>query len=158
MFRTPIQNNLAELWSIFHWLYPAVFDQSSAALFKDAFSLSEGRVDRDFLDDAKRFLELIMLRRVKDSVDVGVKIPEKTEITLSVPLSKCQHSWYLRILKGCDQLLGETASSAARQMYLAGVESPVEQRTQSSGGQRSTYRVLRNTLMELRKVRLTHQT
>lgn len=136
-----------------------MFDQSSAALFKDAFSLSEGRVDRDFLDDAKRFLELIMLRRVKDSVDVGVKIPEKTEITLSVPLSKHQHSWYLRILKGCDQLLGETASSsAARQMYLAGVESPVEQRTQSSGGQRNTYRALRNTLMELRKVRLTHQT
>jgi SWI/SNF-related matrix-associated actin-dependent regulator of chromatin subfamily A member 5 len=133
-----------------------VFDQASAALFKDAFSLSEGRVDRDFLDDAKRFLELIMLRRVKDSVDVGVKIPEKTEITLSVPLSKYQHSWYLRILKGCDQLLGETGSSA-RQKYLAGVGSPVES-TQSSGMPKNTYRVLRNTLMELRKVRLTHQT
>lgn len=93
-----------------------------------------------------------MLRRVKDSAEVGVKIPQKTEITLSVPLSRSQHSWYLRILRGCDQLLsGEHRSSSVRQKYFSGLDGPAEQGVQPVGTQ-NTYRVVRNMLMELRKV------
>lgn len=127
-----------------------MFSQSSATLFKDAFSLSEGKFDREFLDNAKRFLELIMLRRVKDSPEVGFKIPEKTEVTLLVPLSSIQHSWYMRILRGCDQLLSEPNNSV-QQKYLGGLDGAVEKSTPE---EKNRYKVVRNMLVELRKVRL----
>ncbi|KAL1987084.1 hypothetical protein VTN96DRAFT_4958 [Rasamsonia emersonii] len=69
---TPIQNDLHELWSIFHWLYPEVFIPSTSELFKDAFSLSEGMVDSDFLLHVRKFLKVIMLRRLKDSHQSGL--------------------------------------------------------------------------------------
>ena len=87
-----------------------------------------------------------MLRRLKDSPEVGVKIPKKTEVILSVPLSELQNAWYMRILTGCDQLLhGEpgNTSSAFAQKHFAGNPTATPKKVIS---------VVRNMLMELRKV------
>lgn len=155
---TPVQNDLEELWSIFNWLYPTIFDQSSCALFKDAFSLSEGKVDRAFLDHAKRFLELIMLRRVKDSPEVGVKLPQKTEVILSAPLATAQHQWYLQILTGCDQLpngeLDKNSSGEVQKIPIGSDGHPKPTVDQLAVGvpRKITYKVVHNMLMELRKV------
>ena len=109
---TPVQNDLRELWSVLHWLYPDVFDGSTADSFEKALSLNEGKVDLQSLESCKRFLELVMLRRTKESSGIGLELPPKTEIALSVPLSRLQHSSYLKILTGVDQLLDKFDSSA----------------------------------------------
>ncbi|KAF9894683.1 hypothetical protein FE257_006573 [Aspergillus nanangensis] len=100
---TPIQNDLTELWSILNWLYPDVFVESTVQLFEKAFSLNEGVFDREFFKHIKDFLRVIMLRREKDSPDLGLTLPGKSEFVISVPLSELQRQWYLRILTGMKQ-------------------------------------------------------
>lgn len=107
---TPVQNDLRELWAIFRWLYPDIFDKSTVGPFEEAFSLSDGKFDSEFLKNCKRFLELTMLRRTKELPGIGLDIPPKTEVNLSVPLSDLQHSWYLKILTGVDPLLTMTGT------------------------------------------------
>lgn len=85
-----------------------MFDGSTANRFEEAFSLNEGKVDLQFLESCKRFLELVMLRRTKESSGIGLELPPKTEIALSVPLSRFQHSSYLKILTGVDELLDKS--------------------------------------------------
>ncbi|EAW17679.1 putative nucleosome remodeling complex ATPase subunit (Snf2h) [Aspergillus fischeri NRRL 181] len=125
---TPIQNDLSELWSIFHWLYPEIFVQDTEKLFQEAFSVSEGKFDPAFLECVRNFLRLIMIRRTKDSPGVGLDIPPKTETVLSVPLSPAQRSLYMRILT---------------------VNSMSEGSAETLGP--GKYRITGNILMELRK-------
>lgn len=89
-----------------------------------------------------------MLCRVKDSTEVGVKIPQKTEITLSVPLSESQHSWYMKTLTGCDEMLGK--SGAGSQEHSASVVGPGNQPTIRQA--KHSPKAVQNMLMELRKV------
>ncbi|KAE8372045.1 SNF2 family N-terminal domain-containing protein [Aspergillus bertholletiae] len=99
---TPVQNNLRGLWSIFHWLYPDIFVPPTSEPFEQAFSLDDGKFDPKFFEQIQGFLSLVMLRRVKESPEVGLSIPQKTETVLSVPLSGFQRSLYLRILTGIE--------------------------------------------------------
>ena len=166
--RTPIQNNLKELWSIFNWLYPDVFVSSTEDIFNDAFSLNEGRFDRSFLEDIKRFLNLVMLRRNKDSPGLNLNIPPKSETIISVPLSTLQHSWYLRILTGAEALLdGEVKSSFLYSIHKLRQAEGLDESDEDIGNgisnssssqlehktEKRKVRILDNILMELRKVR-----
>ncbi|KAH1690549.1 hypothetical protein KXX24_004654 [Aspergillus fumigatus] len=160
---TPIQNDLSELWSIFHWLYPETFVQDTEKLFQEAFSVSDGKFDPAFLECVKNFLRLIMIRRTKDSPGVGLDIPPKTETVLSVPLSPAQRSLYMRILTGaeiCQLPLDATTSHIQLDGLLS--EQPAVGNTCSktvnsmSEGSTETpgpgkYRITGNILMELRK-------
>ncbi|KAF7596359.1 hypothetical protein BBP40_002103 [Aspergillus hancockii] len=162
---TPVQNDLRELWSIFHWLYPDVFAPSTAKPFEKAFSLGEGKFDPVFFEHVKRFLGLIMLRRVKGSPEVGLAIPQKTETVLSVPLSEFQRSLYLRILTGVDSLLDECDDTPCKrgiQMSSHQQSSSYKHREDDSGDglskpflekikEKKKYRILSNILMEMRK-------
>ncbi|OCL08592.1 hypothetical protein AOQ84DRAFT_376610 [Glonium stellatum] len=95
---TPLQNNLHEMWALLHWLYPEVFTVNSAELFKSSFDLNRGKVSTTVMDDARRLLELIMLRRMKNSPEVNLGLPPKEEILLYVPLTPMQRFWYTRLL------------------------------------------------------------
>jgi SWI/SNF-related matrix-associated actin-dependent regulator of chromatin subfamily A member 5 len=65
------------------------------------------------LDDARRLLELIMLRRMKNSPGVDLNLPPKTEVLLFVPLSPMQRFWYMRMITKADQgLLDELFKGA----------------------------------------------
>ncbi|KAE8132663.1 SNF2 family N-terminal domain-containing protein [Aspergillus pseudotamarii] len=140
---TPVQNNLRELWSIFHWLYPDVFIPCTSEPFKEAFSLADGKFDPNFFEQVQRFLGLIMLRRVKESPEVGLSIPQKTETVLSVPLSEFQRSLYLRILTGIENsILGGHGGISFEKKRLMATDQQSEKRK---------YRILSNVLMELRK-------
>ncbi|KAF2204408.1 hypothetical protein GQ43DRAFT_409630 [Delitschia confertaspora ATCC 74209] len=103
---TPLQNNLAEMWSLLHWLYPDVFAPSTEQLFKKSFDIGLGKVDRTVMDNCRRLLELIMLRRMKDSPGVNLGLPPKEEVLLYVPLTPLQRFWYTRLLTrvGTDML------------------------------------------------------
>ena len=100
---TPLQNNLAELWALLHWLYPEVFVEKTADLFKNSFNLTQGKVSTQAMDDARQLLELIMLRRMKNSPSVNLNLPPKTEVLLFVPLTPMQRFWYTRLLTHTDQ-------------------------------------------------------
>ena len=56
-------------------------------LFEKSFNLSKGQFSGSVLDDSRRLLELIMLRRMKTSPGVELNLPPKTEVLLYVPLS-----------------------------------------------------------------------
>ncbi|KAF2180072.1 ISWI chromatin-remodeling complex ATPase ISW2 [Zopfia rhizophila CBS 207.26] len=95
---TPLQNNLVEMWALLAWLYPEVFTESTETLFKESFDLNRGKVNRKTMDDSRHLLELIMLRRMKDSSGVNLGLPPKEEVLLYVPLTPMQRFWYTRLL------------------------------------------------------------
>lgn len=102
---TPLQNNLTEMWALLAWLYPDVFTDNTSTLFKESFDLNKGRVNRQTMDDARRLLELVMLRRMKDSAGVNLGLPPKEEILLYVPLTPMQRVWYTRLLTRVDNAM-----------------------------------------------------
>ena len=59
------------------------------------------------MDDARRLLELIMLRRMKNSPGVDLNLPPKTDVLLYVPLTPMQRFWYERLLTRADKGLLE---------------------------------------------------
>ncbi|KAL4919826.1 hypothetical protein BDW62DRAFT_216697 [Aspergillus aurantiobrunneus] len=142
------------LWSIFHWLYPELFVSKTAELFQGAFSLEGGKFDSKFLASVTRFLKHVMLRRTKSSPQIGINIPLKKEIVLSVPLTEFQLGWYHKILTGVDKsvLLGERVQQS--QSYSS-AESFVDLTVNEWKSQKGTLvkrsRITTNTLMELRK-------
>ncbi|KAH0261216.1 hypothetical protein KCU71_g20828, partial [Aureobasidium melanogenum] len=105
---TPLQNDLREMWALLHWLYPNVFVDKTADLFKEAFDIGRGQVDSIFMDHARHLLELIMIRRMKSSPGVDLGLPPKSEILLYIPLTPLQRFWYTRLLtKAGDTLLDD---------------------------------------------------
>ena len=112
---TPLQNNLVELWALLHWLYPEVFTEKTAELFKSSFNLTKGQVSTKVMDDARRLLEIIMLRRMKNSPGVELNLPPKTEVLLYVPLTPMQRFWYMRLLTRADKGLLEELFQGAQQ-------------------------------------------
>ncbi|KAK6007941.1 hypothetical protein QM012_004755 [Aureobasidium pullulans] len=105
---TPLQNDLREMWALLHWLYPTVFVDKTADLFKEAFDIGRGQVNSTFMDHARHLLELIMIRRMKSSPGVDLGLPPKSEILLYIPLTPLQRFWYTRLLtKAGDTLLND---------------------------------------------------
>jgi SWI/SNF-related matrix-associated actin-dependent regulator of chromatin subfamily A member 5 len=110
---TPLQNNLGELWSLLHFLYPEVFIEQTKALFDSSFNLSKGDFSKDVIDAARHLLELIMLRRMKNSPGVELGLPPKNELLLCVPLTPMQKFWYERLITKADKgILNELFSSS----------------------------------------------
>lgn len=117
---TPLQNNLSELWALLHWLYWDVFTDNTYELFRSSFDLSKGQVSKAVLENSRRLLELIMLRRMKNSPGVDLNLPPKTEVLLFVPLSPMQRFWYTRLITRADQaLLDEMFRGASGKEHTA---------------------------------------
>jgi len=123
---TPIQNNLVELWSLLHWLYPSVFTDASERLFKDSFDMSKGSYNMSFLNAAKELVSKIMLRRTKASVELNV--PPRDEMTIFVPLTEAQRFWTYRLLTRMD-------TADLREIFLQGSKIKVEDRAIHEGRQ-----------------------
>ncbi|KAF8445337.1 SNF2 family N-terminal domain-containing protein [Kalaharituber pfeilii] len=111
---TPLQNNLKELWALLHFIMPEVFTSNTQQKFANAFDLTNGKVDRKVMDDSRRLLELIMLRRMKDSKGVNLGLPPKREVVLSLPLTPMQRFWYKRLLTRLDMGLLEDLFKGAK--------------------------------------------
>ena len=123
---TPLQNNMLELWALLHWLYPEVFTERTSEIFKTSFDLTKGKVDTGIMDCARRMLEVIMLRRMKNSPGVELNLPPKTEILLYVPLTPMQRFYYKTLLSRSDEgLLSELFSGASdKEAALLANEDP----------------------------------
>ncbi|KAL8932748.1 MAG: hypothetical protein Q9216_006698 [Gyalolechia sp. 2 TL-2023] len=119
---TPLHNNMVELWALLHFLFPEVFTETTAENFKRAFDLTKGTVSTTFMDDARRLLEEIMLRRMKNSETVNLNLPPKTEVLLYTPLTPMQKFWYTRLLTRADKGLLNELFQDARQKEVAAEE------------------------------------
>ncbi|EPE34947.1 P-loop containing nucleoside triphosphate hydrolase [Glarea lozoyensis ATCC 20868] len=123
---TPLQNNLSELWSLLHWLYPEVFGENTNQLFDNSFNLTKGQYSNTVLDNSRRLLELIMLRRMKTSPGVDLNLPPKTEILMFVPLSPMQRFWYERMITKADKGLLEELFKGAKEKEELTSETPTQ--------------------------------
>ena len=123
---TPLQNNMLELWALLHWLYPEVFIEKTSELFRNSFDLTRGKVSTAVMDDARRLLELIMLRRMKNSPGVDLNLPPKTDVLLFVPLTPMQRFWYTRLLNRADKGLLEELFQGAKDKEAAALQEEIE--------------------------------
>ncbi|CAM8962303.1 unnamed protein product [Rhodiola kirilowii] len=97
---TPIQNNMAELWALLHFIMPTLFD--SHEQFDEWFSKGiENHAEHgDMLNEHQlnrlhAILKPFMLRRVKK--DVVSELTRKTEVTVHCQLSSQQRAFYQAI-------------------------------------------------------------
>ncbi len=88
---TPIENHLGELWSLFRYLNPGLL--GSQDHFTRLFMAPIERFkDKNASYNLKRLIQPFILRRLK--TDVLQELPPRTEMTLSVPLSKEERALY----------------------------------------------------------------
>ncbi|KAG2225659.1 hypothetical protein INT45_012131, partial [Circinella minor] len=104
---TPLQNNLAELWSLLNFLLPDIFDDLD--MFQSWFDFSDihqksgqDRIMKEEEEDRiisslHTILQPFLLRRLK--TDVEHSLPKKKEYLLYAPLTRSQKSLYDAILK-----------------------------------------------------------
>ncbi|XP_053986505.1 lymphocyte-specific helicase-like isoform X1 [Hylaeus volcanicus] len=103
---TPLQNNLAELWSLLNFLLPEIFDD--LAVFESWFDAKELEYDegtkkflkqeeeKHVLSSLREILQPFMLRREKS--DVCLDVPAKKELIVYAPLTVLQHDLYKAVL------------------------------------------------------------
>ncbi|OCK78189.1 ISWI chromatin-remodeling complex ATPase ISW2 [Lepidopterella palustris CBS 459.81] len=108
---TPLQNNLNELWSLLHFLMPAIFDKfDSFESWFDFSALGDRKSYEElFSEERKQYLvsslhavlKPFLLRRVK--ADVENMMPRKREYILFAPLTPMQRELYQAILDGTSR-------------------------------------------------------
>jgi len=104
---TPLENNLGELWSLFHFLMPGLLGDTKdfRKFFKNPIE-KNGDIDRRTLL-AKR-VKPFMLRRNKN--EVANELPEKTEMMRFIELSGPQRDLYEAIRMSMEKKVREAIS------------------------------------------------
>ncbi|KAI9778984.1 MAG: hypothetical protein M1839_007795 [Geoglossum umbratile] len=142
---TPLQNNLAELWSLLNFLMPEIFDAlESFESWFDFSALQEKDGHRQILNGERKsnlisslhaILKPFLLRRTK--VEVETSLPKKREYILYAPLSTTQKELYREILEGNSRSYLEqkvidrinssgasTPSSTKKRKAASGISTP----------------------------------
>ena len=114
---TPIQNSMAELWALLHFIMPKLFDshehfQEWFSKDIEAHSTDAGAINHHQLQKLHAILKPFMLRRVKK--DVESEIGKKTEKEYFCELTHRQRVLYDRIRKklNISELFSMTDSKA----------------------------------------------
>ncbi|MCJ1312079.1 hypothetical protein MMC25_005753 [Agyrium rufum] len=105
---TPLQNNLAELWSLLNFLMPEVFDtlENFESFFDFSAVLEKGGHKEIIMRERKNslvaslhaILKPFLLRRIK--TDVETQLPKKREYILYAPMTAPQKELYRQIIEG----------------------------------------------------------
>lgn len=105
---TPLQNNLAELWSLLNFLLPEIFDD--LAVFESWFDVNEMKTqnaeftekilkqeeEKRIIASLREILKPFVLRREKSNLHLN--IPPKKEIIVYAPLTPLQCDLYKGVL------------------------------------------------------------
>ncbi|ELU04541.1 hypothetical protein CAPTEDRAFT_220290 [Capitella teleta] len=139
---TPIQNTMAELWALLHFIMPTLFDshdEFNEWFSKDIESHAERQsgIDENQLSRLHMILKPFMLRRVKK--DVENELSDKIEILVYCPLTTRQKMLYQAIKNkiSYEDLIQLSSSSAS---------------SSSSCATSSSTSSLMNLVMQFRKV------
>jgi ATP-dependent DNA helicase len=125
---TPLQNNLAELWSLLNFLLPDIFDDLNC--FQQYFDftavgehsgnekiLAQER-EQSVLSTLHQILTPFLLRRLKS--DVELKIPPKKEVMVYAPISPLQAKLYKAVLEeNILDLLGDKNTKNGKTITVA---------------------------------------
>ncbi|CAI2167043.1 13618_t:CDS:10 [Funneliformis geosporum] len=139
---TPLQNNLAELWSLLNFLLPDIFDDLDS--FQDWFDFSalheqdgESRIlareqSTEVITNLHKILKPFLLRRIKS--DVENSLPKKKEYLLYAPLSRQQKEIYDAIVARNIRpfLLAKKVEEVENEMGITGHDSGSESTIDSS--------------------------
>lgn len=115
---TPIQNSMAELWALLHFIMPTLFDSHDE--FNEWFSKDieshvekQSGIDENQLSRLHMILKPFMLRRVKK--DVENELSDKIEILVYCPLTIRQRTLYQAIKNkiSIEDLLQSASSNSA---------------------------------------------
>ncbi|CAB0038453.1 unnamed protein product [Trichogramma brassicae] len=98
---TPIQNSMAELWALLHFIMPTLFDshdEFNEWFSKDIESHAENKtgIDEKHLSRLHMILKPFMLRRIKKDVD---ELSDKIEVMVYCPLTSRQKLLYKALKK-----------------------------------------------------------
>ncbi|XP_064456046.1 lymphoid-specific helicase-like [Ornithodoros turicata] len=111
---TPLQNSLAELWALLHFLLPEIFsDLDSFQSWFDVGALGSGgdgealivaQEQKDHvIATMQEILRPFLLRRTKE--EVCLQIPQKKEVTVWAPMSPLQEKYYTACMNHSIELL-----------------------------------------------------
>lgn len=97
---TPIQNSMAELWALLHFIMPTLFDsheEFNEWFSKDIESHAENKtgIDEKHLSRLHMILKPFMLRRIKK--DVENELSDKIEVMVYCPLTTRQKLLYMAL-------------------------------------------------------------
>jgi SNF2 family DNA or RNA helicase len=104
---TPIENHLGELWSLFEFINPG-FLGSSEEFTQRFVGPIERDKDENRRNDLRRLIQPFMLRRLKK--DHLKDLPSKTEILLSVEMSKDELAFYEALRRDSVRRIEEMAN------------------------------------------------
>ncbi|KAM6915871.1 lymphoid-specific helicase [Xenentodon cancila] len=123
---TPLQNNLAELWSLLNFLLPEVFDDlKSFESWFDINTLGEAESvvvaerEQNILSMLHQILTPFLLRRLKS--DVTLEVPPKKEIIVYAPVTPKQEAFYTAVVnKTIARMLGQEKVQAPVDLTASG--------------------------------------
>jgi superfamily II DNA or RNA helicase/tetratricopeptide (TPR) repeat protein len=106
---TPIENHLGELWNLFRFINPGLLGSL------DNFNLHfanpiERQQDKQARSKLKKLIQPFLLRRTKNQV--LQELPERTEITLHVELSKEEMAFYEALRRSAIAKLADSNAEA----------------------------------------------
>ncbi|XP_014251145.1 putative DNA helicase Ino80 isoform X2 [Cimex lectularius] len=129
---TPIQNSMAELWALLHFIMPSMFDshdEFNEWFSKDIESHAEHKtsIDEKHLSRLHMILKPFMLRRVK--TDVENELSDKIEIMVYCPLTTRQKLLYSGLKKKIkiEDLLHSSGSYQSAQSITSNLMNLVMQ-------------------------------
>jgi SNF2 family DNA or RNA helicase len=106
---TPIENHLGELWNLFRFINPGLL--SSLDNFNQNFANPIERYqDKQARNKLKKLIQPFILRRTKNQV--LQELPERTEITLHVELSKEEMAFYEALRREAITKLADSNAEA----------------------------------------------
>ncbi len=101
---TPIENRLADLWSLYHVIAPGLL--GSWSLFRARFAVPIERYENEARAEALRALVApLMLRRTKS--EVAPELPPRTEVVQMIELSVAERDLYTAALEHARRALGK---------------------------------------------------
>ncbi|MFQ5590489.1 MAG: DEAD/DEAH box helicase [Phycisphaerae bacterium] len=117
---TPVENRLAELWSILDFLNPGYL--GTATDFRRRFAVPiERHHDAERAARLRGLIRPFVLRRLKDSPEVAADLPEKLEMTVFCNLTPEQASLYQRVVHEMLGQIDEASGMRRRGVILAAI-------------------------------------
>ncbi|MBZ0272154.1 DEAD/DEAH box helicase [bacterium] len=115
---TPVENRLAELWSIMEFLNPGFLGQAES--FRRGFAIPiEKYRNTGRAEILKRAISPFVLRRLKTDRDVIADLPEKIETKVFCPLSREQGTLYQAVVNEMMEKIDSAEGIERKGLVLA---------------------------------------